>query len=320
MWFLALDTKLESRIYLIEHTADERKYVGVTMGAVEERWDQHVQKATDGTRHHRAGLHYAIKQYGVENVRLSVIAKAKNHGELQTLEIEFIQKLSTRAPVGFNLNAGGSGTRTKGRAIIVQGQRYKSCQEVCRAFQVSWEVAKGRIRAGWSPEQVFGIVEREGKFQPKPVEIEGRLFASLSQAAIAYGINPKVFDARLRKGWSVHRAIGIEPSGSSQPKPVEIEGKQFSSLTQAAIAYDIAPKIFKQRLKSGWTVNQAVGIEARSIPFTVGGKTFKSMSEAARHHGVEIATFFSRRRIGWTLEQALGLADPSNDAGGQIKS
>jgi GIY-YIG catalytic domain len=120
-------------VYLIEHAADEKKYVGVTMGAVEERWDQHIQKAMDGARHHHAGLHNAIKQYGAENFRVSVIATAKNHSELQSLEIEFIQRLSTRAPAGFNLNAGGSGTRTAGKAIIVQGRRYESYMDACRA-------------------------------------------------------------------------------------------------------------------------------------------------------------------------------------------
>jgi hypothetical protein len=286
-------------VYLVEHTADGRKYVGVTMGAVEERWDQHIQKAMDGMRHHSAGLHYAIKQYGAENFRVSVIAEAKNHAELQSLEIEFIQKLSTRASAGFNLNAGGSGTRTAGKPIVVQGRRYESYMDACRAFQIPWQVARGRTSLGWSPEQVFGLEERERKVQPKPVEIEGRRFSSLSQAAMAYGINPKMFDARLRKGWSVHQAIGIEPSDqfNGKPKPVEIEGKRFSSLAQAATAYGIAPNIFTRRLRSGWTVNQALGIEARSTRFTVSGKTFKSMSEAARHHGVAIATFFSRRRI-----------------------
>jgi hypothetical protein len=150
-------------VYLIEHAADEKKYVGVTMGAVEERWDQHIQKAMDGARHHHAGLHNAIKQYGAENFRVSVIATAKNHSELQSLEIEFIQRLSTRAPAGFNLNAGGSGTRTAGKAIIVQGRRYESYMDACRALQIPWQVARGRISLGWSPEQVFGLQERERK-------------------------------------------------------------------------------------------------------------------------------------------------------------
>jgi len=261
-------------VYLIEHTADERKYVGVTMGTAEERWDQHVQKAKEGKRNHRAGLHYAIKLYGAESFRVSVIAKAKNHGELQSLEIEYVEKFSTLAPKGFNLNAGGSGTRTKGRAIIVQGRRYKSYNEACRAFQVSWEVAKGRIRAGWSPEQVFGLDEREGKFQRQAIEIEGRQFSSLRQAAIAYGIDPALFSDRLRKGWSVEKAIGIAPRDAfkGQPVAVEIEGKRFSSLAQAATSYGIAPNIFRQRLRNGWTVNQALGIETRSTQSPLAGR------------------------------------------------
>jgi hypothetical protein len=307
-------------VYLIEHAADERKYVGVTMGTAEERWEQHVQKATEGKRIHRSGLHYAIKLYGAESFKILVIAKAKNHGELQSLEIEYVEKFSTLAPRGFNLNAGGSGTRTKGRPIIVRGRRYKSYKEACRAFQIPWEVAKYRIRRGWTPEQVFGLEERDGKFQPKPIEIEGKRFGSLNQAAIACGIDPKLFAARLKKGWSVSQAIGIEPPDPfiGQPKAVEIEGKRFSSLTQAATAYGIDPKIFGQRLRSGWSVNQALGIEARGAEFTVEGKKFKSLSEAARHHGVKIATLFFRMRQGWTLERALGLTSPPKDPNSRI--
>src|SRR5260370_29065966 len=107
-------------VYLMEHETDGRKYVGVTMGTVEGRWDPHVREAMEGTRHHRAGLHHAVKLYGPENFRVSVIAKAKSHSDWQSLEIEYVQKFSTRAPGGFNLNAGGSGSRTKVRPIIVQ--------------------------------------------------------------------------------------------------------------------------------------------------------------------------------------------------------
>ncbi len=300
-------------VYLVEHAADARKYVGVTMGAANERWHQHVQKALEGTRHHHAGLHYAIKLYGAENFKVLVIAKAKNDSELQSLEIKHIEKFSSRAPGGFNLNAGGSGTRTTGRSIIVQGRRYKSYMDACRAFQIPWHVASGRISLGWTPEQVFGLEEREGKVQPKQIEIAGRRFSSLAQAAIANGVEPGLFTARLRRGLSVFQAIGIEPPPHSkgQPRSVEIDGRRFSSLTQAATARGINPKIFGQRLRSGWSVNQALGIEARSAEVTVNGKKFKSLSQAARYHGIAIATFFSRRRQGWTLEQALGLAKPS---------
>jgi hypothetical protein len=77
------------------------------MGTIEDRWQQHIDKAFSGKKLSRRSLHAAIKNDGPEKFSIKLIDKATSLGELSELEVKHIEKHTSLAPTGYNLNKGG---------------------------------------------------------------------------------------------------------------------------------------------------------------------------------------------------------------------
>lgn len=67
---------------------------------------------------------------------------------------------------------------------------------------------------------------------------------------------------------------------------------------------------FSQRLKRGWTLRQALNIDAppkRSVVKCPLGVNFNSKEAMCEHYGVTITSYRKRLKLGWTDRQALGI-------------
>lgn len=76
-------------------------YVGQTTQEPVLRWRAHCSKKTD------SAIHKAITKYGKHNFVFEVICCANTIDDLNFLEVEFIAKLNTFSPNGYNLDMGG---------------------------------------------------------------------------------------------------------------------------------------------------------------------------------------------------------------------
>jgi len=90
------------------HTLNEKKYVGYTSKILEERLQDHIEEALDGSDRH---FHRAIRKYGVENIISEVLADSSNKDDAKRLEENFIEKLDTFKN-GYNMTRGGDGGNT----------------------------------------------------------------------------------------------------------------------------------------------------------------------------------------------------------------
>lgn len=93
-------------VYLLTNKMTDKKYVGITGQLLSARWQRHRMDARTGFKSY---LCRALRKYGPENFSLEVIATASNRADLQKLEIEYIEKLNTRSPNGYNMTIGGDG-------------------------------------------------------------------------------------------------------------------------------------------------------------------------------------------------------------------
>jgi hypothetical protein len=82
-------------VYKITHKATGKAYVGSTTKTAAERFTQH--KADN-----YSAISKAIKEYGVDSFTVEELAHAETIPELAKLEGEYIQKLNTLAPNGYN--------------------------------------------------------------------------------------------------------------------------------------------------------------------------------------------------------------------------
>ncbi len=152
------------------------------------------------------------------------------------------------------------------------------------------------------------------------VTFRGKTYKNQSELCAAHDVKFSTFRKRLRSGWSMGQALGVDyrkhlrggTSINTRGVPVVVAGVEYSSKSACASAFGLKPYTVGNRLRQGWTPEQAVGIHPpphgqKRSPVRVAGRRFKSQRAAAEHYGVPINTYRERRRAGWTVKEALGL-------------
>ena len=88
-------------IYLVTNEVNNKKYVGQTTAPkVETRWRQHKYGGVGPC------LLKAYRKHGYNSFRYEVLCECPNE-DCNSLEIQYIKKLDTIAPKGYNLQGGG---------------------------------------------------------------------------------------------------------------------------------------------------------------------------------------------------------------------
>jgi hypothetical protein len=97
-------------IYLITCLVRGKKYIGITVGTVRQRWSNHVTGAK-ANRCPGSYLHKAIRRYGSQSFKIETIYQADSRSEAEVCERGLIAAHRTFAPAGMNMTSGGEGTR-----------------------------------------------------------------------------------------------------------------------------------------------------------------------------------------------------------------
>jgi hypothetical protein len=320
-----------AKIYVVTHQDSGRQYVGQTMVPVTARWEEHVE-ASRAADPGGPSLQSAISRHGADTFSVEVVATTKTFFHTNAVEREWIAKLGTKAPNGFNLTLGGSGLAL-GLPVKVAGKRFRSIAEAARHHGVAPIIATQRMRLnGWTAEQAVGAsLPPENPTAPREVtlSIDGKsmCFPSITEAAKALGVPPGRAHARLKRSdWTPEQVFGLAPRekkylGKSREVVFSDKGKscRYPSLKLAAKAHGVSYGTAQARVRAlGWTVPQALELvppprsvgKRRQVTFTYKSQThrYPSVSEASRAQGYAQCVVDARLRYGWTWAQALGLA------------
>jgi group I intron endonuclease len=84
-----------------------KKYIGITTATLELRKSEHYSRAKIGPRY---AVHNALNIYG-DNVHWETLHMCSSYEEAKELEIKLIKELKSMYPNGYNLTAGGDGTK-----------------------------------------------------------------------------------------------------------------------------------------------------------------------------------------------------------------
>ena len=93
-------------IYVIENQVNGKKYIGQTVTDLDCRFRRgHLSEARTGRRN--SALYNAIRKYGEDNFKASVLDECSSQKELNEREKYWIKKLDTLSPYGYNILEGG---------------------------------------------------------------------------------------------------------------------------------------------------------------------------------------------------------------------
>lgn len=207
-------------------------------------------------------------------------------------------------------------------------QTFPSLSQACAHFQVPLKRAHKRLKYfGWTPEEALEIVPHEERIRPLTIIMgDGtpRHFESLLQASSVLGVPYLIAYKRLDRKWTPEQAFGIEPppkreSPAAKQVIVTVNGTtlRWPSQDQAAKANGLTGSAVKDRLRRGWTLPQALGLEdsgrpPHKIAVTVTDNgittTFESITEAAKAYRLSVDLVNARlNTLHWSIEEALGI-------------
>jgi hypothetical protein len=141
------------------------------------------------------------------------------------------------------------------------------------------------------------------------VKVDGKLFATQAAAADYYDIEATKFNWRLRNGYTPEQAAGLEPWEGAGPISIMVKGQRFRSIQAAAEKYGISPQTASQRVRFGWSPEQAMGLEeapdyhSKPIEIAFGDESFVNQNAFCEAAGVSDALVLKRRNEGWSYQQ-----------------
>jgi len=154
--------------------------------------------------------------------------------------------------------------------LFIDGVGFKSKSALCRHYGVPLPTFRRRLKSGLTIRQSIGLdpfedkrkgkkpSRKRGKQKIKEYKAFGKEYKSMSDIASEYGITYHVLLNRVNYyGYSIEEAI----LHSGKANPVLIEGKQFSSIAEAARYYNKNSYSVQARVKSGLTVREALGLD-----------------------------------------------------------
>lgn len=196
------------KLYLVTNTVNDKVYVGLTITSLEQRLKQHFAAVRKGRK---SAFANALRKYGEAAFKIELIkSDARTYDELQEQEVLEIERRDSIRN-GYNTAKGGSiGTA---KDVTVAGKVYPSYAMAAIAHGVDPVVFALRLgRLKWSPEEAAGLDSRSGSGISEVVTVNGVTFASLQEAAGAYGVPYGTAWSRYRKkGWTIEQSLGLAP-------------------------------------------------------------------------------------------------------------
>lgn len=142
--------------------------------------------------------------------------------------------------------------------------------EWAKELGISAKLISGRLVKGWTVEESLTIPvgsrrenrEVQRKAQRGLIEFDGRSMY-VSEWAEEYDLPPKLLSGRLGKGWAIERALTTPVQKCASPSgEVEYAGKT-QSITKWAEETGVPMKQISQRLRRGWSVEEALTTPVR---------------------------------------------------------
>ena len=144
----------------------------------------------------------------------------------------------------------------------------------------------------------------------QPVVWNGRKYKSIATLARTAGLSEFLVRDRLKKGWTLKRAITTpKVTVNAASRPVTVGGVRYESRNHACRAYGIARNVVHMRLNSGWSLLRALTAPVASNGgrvIRVEGVDYPSEIAVCRAYGVDQKVFWHRlNKMRLTPEQAV---------------
>jgi hypothetical protein len=298
--------KRKGFVYLISNRNNNKKYVGITIGSIQDRFNSHLYQASK--KSNKESLEYSIWLLGSDSFSVKQIKKAEVD-KLGSLERFYIKKFKTLKPYGYNINTGGAGIfggKKYDIPLILEGKIFFSLSDVASHLSLNVSTIGARIRSGWNLEKAIKQKVRNiKKIKYKEIEYESK-----NHLARAFGIPISTMRSRIESGWSISKAINtpIIKKKNTELFPFKYKNKNFYNFSSLAKFVGLKPATLIARLKSGKKLEKIIKEKVKSKKIAINGKEFLTLKEAAKFYKINYNLVLQRiNRDKYSIRRALEL-------------
>ena len=140
----------------------------------------------------------------------------------------------------------------------------------------------------------------------------GNKFESVATMCRFWGIDRRTYQARIKLGWSVERALTTPVGENEKGKTVTDHlGNEFKSIEAMCKFWNIKRNIYVKRIRRGWSVEDALTtpvdeVKAKGKMITDHlGNEFETITAMCKFWGIEKHIYGGRIKRGWSVEKAL---------------
>ena len=157
---------IEGKVYVVTNLITGEQYVGSTVTSIKQRWSSHKMGAKTG----KGLLDAAIMKYGSHNFSVKQIDEAIIKRDLNQKETDWIDKLNTLAPNGYNRARLCWNNGNKTEEVKISMAKYKRDSSKSRKGCKHSEIAKLKIRDSATARKPKGMYKgvtktKSGKYQ-----------------------------------------------------------------------------------------------------------------------------------------------------------
>ena len=149
------------------------------------------------------------------------------------------------------------------KKVCAFGREYYCLSEAARELGVNPKTAMRRIADGWSVEDALTGKRSDITKNWNIYEVEGKTYIGQEAIAEAYGLTVMAFRARLNRGHTLEKALGIKKGVGQRGHRYFVEGKEYFGRRNLAEAYGLTHDQLATRMRRGFSVEEALGLKHR---------------------------------------------------------
>lgn len=171
----------------------------------------------------------------------------------------------------------------EGNPVVYQGTSFPSVKALSNALELPYSSLShlyGRL------QDIEKAVERCMEMPEREVVLWGKVYASYSQVALAFGLNGSVVLQRVREGNELEDVV----KDALSKEPITLYGEVYQNFVDLCAAYKIQPSNAYERLRYGMSLEDAVTRPVKEVkhgePVEYRGKTYPSKVALCREYGL----------------------------------
>lgn len=173
---------------------------------------------------------------------------------------------------------------------------YSSKTAMCKHYNIPVETFIQRIQRGWPLEKALTTSTEEHIMSKRCRDHNDKEFDNIKEMCKYWDIGVGTYYSRLKLGWSLEKILTTHDKASKPIVCYDHTNRRFKSLNEMCKHWEVPTSVYKRRIASGMSVEQALTTPVyRGVACTDGfGNEYSNIKEMCITYNLHTPSFYKR--------------------------